>query len=112
LTAPTIDDDLIPSHFTPAVVCRLLNCSSALLVDAIDRGVIRLEPCAILRQKIRRAAVEKLLGRRLTPEDVLRAWAAGEARRKANSKYYLSKKAKGRNLGLAALELLPAKGTA
>jgi hypothetical protein len=111
MTALTIDDDLIPSHFTPAVVCRLLNCSSALLVDGIDRGVIRLEPCATLRHKIGRADVEKLLGRSLTPEDVVRAWKAGEARRQANSKYYSNRKLRVA-LSPATLELMPMQGSA
>jgi hypothetical protein len=91
-SASPFTNDLIPSHFTPAVACRLLRCSSAFLTDAIARGVIRLEPCATMRQKISRADVEKLLGRLLTAEDVLRAWAAGEPRRQANSRYYLNKK--------------------
>jgi hypothetical protein len=93
--APPFPDDLIPSHFTPAVACRLLNCSSALLVDAISRGVIRLEPCATLRTKISRAGIEKLLGRPLTPEDVLRAWKSSEPRRQANARYYVNKKSQG-----------------
>jgi hypothetical protein len=101
----------MPSYFTPAVACRLLNCSSALLVDTISRGVVRLEPCATMRTKISRADVEKLLGRPLTPEDVLRAWQAGEPRRQANARYYANKK-RGAAAGRAMLELIPAQGTA
>jgi hypothetical protein len=109
--ASPFPDDLIPSHFTPAVACRLLSCSGAFLTDAIARGVIRLEPCAILRQRISRADIEKLLGRPLTPEDVLSAWKAGEPRRQANSRYYANRK---RRVALSAamLELMPARGTA
>jgi hypothetical protein len=109
--APPFRDDLIPSHFTPAVACLLLNCNSSLLVDAIAHGVIRLEPCAILRQRINRADIEKLLGRLLTPEDVLSAWKAGEPRRQANARYYANKK---RRVALSAamLELIPVRGTA
>jgi hypothetical protein len=103
--------DLLPSHFTPATTCRLLNCSSELLVEAISRGVIRLEPCALLRQRISRADVEKLLGRPLTPEDVLRAWQAAEPRRQANARYYANKK-RGVVLSPAMLELMPVQGTA
>jgi hypothetical protein len=111
MTAPPDTDDLIPSHFTPAVTCRLLNCSSELLVDAISRGVICLEPCATLRHKIGRAAVEKLLGRPLTPEDVLRARKSGEPRRQVNARYYSNKK-RGVVLSPATLDLMPAQGRA
>jgi hypothetical protein len=111
MTSPTIDDHLIPSHFTPAVVCRLLNCSSALLVDAIDRGVICLKPCATHRHKIGRADVEKLLGRRLTADDVLRAWKAGEPRRQANARYYANRK-RGVVLSPAMLERISVQGRA
>ena len=110
MAAPPLPNDLIPSHFTPTVACRLLNCNSELLVEAIASGVIRLEPCATLRQKIARCDVEKLLGRPLTPEDVLRAWKAGEPRRRANARYYANKKRRV-VLSRAMLELMP-KGTA
>jgi hypothetical protein len=109
--APHDRQDLIPSYFSPAVACRLLHCSSELLVDAISKGVISLEPCAVLRTKISRGAVEKLLGRALTLEDVAAAWNAGEPRRRANARYYANKK-RGVVLRPAMLELMPVKGTA
>ena len=109
--ASPFPDHLIPSHFTPAIACRILNCSSVLLVDAISRGVVRLEPCATMRTKISRADIEKLLGRPLTPEDVLSAWKAGEPRRKANARYYSNKKRRV-VLSRAMLELLPVQGSA
>jgi hypothetical protein len=80
--------DLIPSHFSPANVCHLLACTREFLADAMARGVLTLETCIEARHKISRAQVERLLGRVLTPEDVLSAWKAGEARRKANARYY------------------------
>jgi hypothetical protein len=80
-------------------------------VDAIASGVIRLEPYATLRQKIARCDVEKLLGRPLTPQDLLRAWAAAEPRRQANARYYANKKRRV-VLSRAMLELVPVQGSA
>ena len=108
MTAPSADADLLPPHFTLAVTCRLLNCSRDLLADALACGVARLAPCATCRQKIGRADVEKLLGRPLSSEDVLRAWKAGEPRRQANARHYANRK---RRVALA-LELTPMRGRA
>jgi hypothetical protein len=87
-----------------------LNCSGELLADAIFCGVIRME-CATCRPQVPRADIERLLGRALTNEDVLRAWNAGEPRRRANARYYANKK-RGVVLRPAMLDLMPVQGTA
>jgi len=108
MTAPPLDDNLIPSHFALAVACRMLHCTRDLLGDAIASGVIILEPCG-RRPQVARAEIEKLLGRKLTAEDVLRALR--DPRRRTNAKYYANRKLRVQ-LRPAMLELMPVKGTA
>jgi hypothetical protein len=66
---------------------------SSLSSMRFSKGVIPLSPCAVLRTKISREAVEKLLGRALSLEDVAAAWKAGEPRRRANAKFYAKRAA-------------------
>ena len=85
--------DLIPDAFTPAVVCRILNCDRAFLEDVLARGVIHMDIIAasVSRSLIARADVEKLAGRQITIEDVAEAWHRGDGRRQVNRRYYVKR---------------------
>ena len=84
--------DLVPDAFTPAVVCRILNCDRAFLEDATARGVIHLDSTASAsRPIIARTDVERLAGRQITIEDVAEAWCRGDGRRQINRRYYVKR---------------------
>src|SRR5690242_13564405 len=91
----------IPARLTPATVCRILNCSPAVLLNAIRGRVIEIIPAA--RASIRRADVERILGRNLTLEDLEGAWRAGDQRRQVNKRYYIAKGLRGRRAGHGSL---------
>lgn len=79
-------DDFLPSAFSPNLAAHLLALPRGRLRGLVSRGAIRLDydGPGYANPRISRRQIERILGRRLTPSDLIRARAAERRERGAS----------------------------